>query len=65
MRDVQNYINGKFAATEDTIDDINPATGEIIATIPKSGSDEVEEAVNAAESARKNWAGLSLEERTV
>jgi len=65
MRDVQNYINGKFAATEDTIADINPATGEIIATIPKSGSDVVEEAVNAAESARKNWAGLSLEERTV
>ena len=56
MRDVQNYINGKFAATEDIIDDINPATGEIIATIPKSGSDVVEEAVNAAESARKNWA---------
>ena len=41
MRFVQNYINGKFVDTENTIEDINPATGDIIAHIPKSSSNEV------------------------
>ena len=51
---VQNYINGKFASIDNTIDDVNPATGEVIAQIPKSGSLEVENAVVAADSARKS-----------
>ena len=45
MIQVQNYINGEFTTTKDTIDDINPATGEIIAKIPKSGSKEISNAV--------------------
>ena len=56
MRFVQNYINGKFVDAENTIEDINPATGDIIAHIPKSSSNEVEQAVSAADLARKNWA---------
>ena len=65
MRIVQNYINGKFADTENTMEDINPATGEIIAHIPKSSSNEVEQAVSAADLARKNWDKLSLEKRAI
>ena len=61
---VQNYINGKFQSTDKNIDDINPATGEIIASIPKSNSNEVQMAVDAADKARKPWSELSLEERT-
>ena len=62
---VQNYINGKFESSENIIEDINPATGEVIAHIPKSNLNEVETAVNAADLGRDNWANLSLEERTV
>ena len=65
MRIVQNYINGKFVDAENTIEDINPATGDIIAHIPKSSSNEVEQAVSAADLARKNWAKLSLEKRAI
>ena len=65
MRFVQNYINGKFVDAENTIEDINPATGDIIAHIPKSSSNEVEQAVTAADLARKNWAKLSLEKRAI
>ena len=65
MRIVQNYINGKFVDAENTIEDINPATGDIIAHIPKSSSNEVEQAVSAADSARENWAKLSLEKRAI
>ena len=46
---VQNYINGKFESTDNTIDDVNPATSEVIAQIPKSGSHEVDNAVSAAD----------------
>ena len=62
---VQNYINGKFESIDSTIEDVNPATGEVIAQIPKSGSLEVENAVVAADSARKSWSDLSLEKRTI
>ena len=62
---VQNYINGKFESTDSTIDNINPATGEVIAHIPKSGSHEVDNAVVAADSAKKYWSDLSLEKRTI
>ena len=62
---VQNYINGKFESSENIIEDINPATGEVIAHIPKSNLNDVENAVNAADLGRDNWANLSLEERTV
>ena len=65
MRIIQNYINGKFVDAENTIEDINPATGDIIAHIPKSSSNEVEQAVSAADLARKNWAKLSLEKRAI
>jgi len=61
---VQNYINGKFESTDNTIDNVSPATGEVIAQIPKSGSHEVENAVVAADLARKSWSDLSLEKRT-
>ena len=33
MITVQNYVNGTFVSTKETIEDINPATGEIIANI--------------------------------
>ena len=63
MIQVQNYINGEFTTTKDTIDDISPATGEIIAKIPKSGSKEVSNAVDAADMARVSWSELSSEKR--
>ena len=49
MITVQNYVNGTFVSTKETIEDINPATGEIIANIPRSKSDDVEKAVLAAD----------------
>ena len=44
MKKIQNYINGKFQppVTGRTLDDINPATGEIIGTVPASTSDDVQ-----------------------
>jgi len=63
MITVQNYVNGKFISVEETIEDVNPATGEVIANIPRTKSSDVEEAVLAADKARNVWSSLSLDKR--
>ncbi len=63
MITVQNFVNGNFVKVEETIEDVNPATGEVIANIPRSKANDVEEAVHAAETARNSWSNLSLDER--
>lgn len=62
---VENYINGKFqnSLDEQRIDDIGPKTGNIVATIPRSNSSDVEIAVSAALQAQREWAALTLENR--
>ncbi len=66
MNKIQNYINGEFQPSADgrTIDDINPATGEAIGTIPASTSADVQHAVDAATAVRTEWAALSIGERS-
>ncbi|PAD33709.1 aldehyde dehydrogenase [Terribacillus saccharophilus] len=51
------YINGRFmtSQTEETIDILNPATEEVISKIPKSTEDEVNQAVDGAAAAQKEW----------
>ena len=60
---VRNYVNGIFVDSKETIEDINPATGEVIATIPRSNLNDVNEAVLAADKALDNWNSISLDER--
>ena len=60
---VRNYVNGIFVDSKETVEDINPATSEVIATIPRSNLNDVNEAVLAADKARDNWSSLSLDER--
>jgi aminomuconate-semialdehyde/2-hydroxymuconate-6-semialdehyde dehydrogenase len=61
-----NYINGEFVQSHssDTIHNINPATGQVYGTIPKSNSTDVNQAVSAAKAAFPLWSGLSSEERS-
>ena len=63
MITVQNFVNGNFVNVEETIEDVNPATGEVIANIPRSKANDVEAAVIAAETAHNSWSNLPLDER--
>lgn len=60
-----NLIGGKHvpAAAGDTIEDLNPATGRVHATIPRSGAADVEAAVAAARAAFPAWSATSVEQR--
>ncbi|HEY3251784.1 MAG TPA: aldehyde dehydrogenase family protein [Ignavibacteria bacterium] len=46
------------------IDDINPATGEVIAKIKCSTEKEIKKSVDSARKALKNWSVLPLKERS-
>jgi betaine-aldehyde dehydrogenase len=52
-RELLNYVNGEFKPQRDgeTLDVVNPSTGETYATSPLSGSAEVDEAMQAAQTA--------------
>ncbi len=65
MKKLMNYIDGSFvpAQSGDTIEDINPATGMVIAHIPRSTKADVEHAAASAKSAQADWNALTLEQR--
>lgn len=64
MRELRNFIAGEWRDTSASIDDFGPATGEVIAWVPRSGAAEVEAAVAAAREAQPGWARLSMQERS-
>ena len=51
------------ALSGDTIDAVNPATGELLGRIPRGGRDDVEAAVAAAREAFTSWRRTSIQER--
>jgi succinate-semialdehyde dehydrogenase/glutarate-semialdehyde dehydrogenase len=68
MADVQNYriyINGEWTGESlEPIEVTNPATGEVIATVPRGGRSEAEQAVQAAYDAFKSWSSKTAGERS-
>jgi aminomuconate-semialdehyde/2-hydroxymuconate-6-semialdehyde dehydrogenase len=63
--DIQNFIGGIFQPTRsgNYIDNINPATQEVIGKIPDSNEKDVAEAVNAAKKAFPGWSVTAVEKR--
>jgi len=61
----QCYINGEWLDADggETIDVTNPATGDVIGTIPKMGADETRRALEAAEAAMPGWRAKTAGER--
>ncbi len=51
------YINGSWIDADDgaTVDVVNPATGDTVASIAKVGATETERAIAAAQQAMKSW----------
>lgn len=60
MRKVLHYIGGEFveAASGGWIDDIGPATGEVIAKIARGSAEDVDRAVAAAEAS--SWSSTTV-----
>ncbi|WP_236172095.1 NADP-dependent succinate-semialdehyde dehydrogenase [Pseudomonas pseudonitroreducens] len=61
----QAYIDGSWVDADNgkTINVNNPATNEIIGTVPKMGADETRRAIEAADKALPAWRALTAKER--
>lgn len=64
MKHYNMYINGEWFNTRNVLEVENPATKEIIASVPNGGSDEAKIAVNAAHAAFSTWSKTTAYERS-
>ncbi len=61
------YINGQYLPIDDnleTFETINPATGEVLATVQQTTSEQLDEAVKSAQQGQKVWASMLPVERS-
>jgi len=64
LSEVKNYINGQFERNgKNSMDIIDPTTGNIISTLPLSNYNDVDKAVQAAKAAFTNWSAMTFKER--
>ena len=56
-------IDGELVTTSATMEVLNPANEEVIATVPSCGQDELDRAVAAARRAFRDWRKTSSQER--
>ena len=63
----QCYIDGAWVQADSnaTIDVTNPATGELMGTVPECGAAETRRAIDAAEAAWPAWRAKTAKERSV
>ncbi|MCA9666234.1 MAG: aldehyde dehydrogenase [Myxococcales bacterium] len=66
MMRLQNYIGGELVAPRGgrTLDNIEPATGEVYGSIPDSDAADVADAVAAAKAAYPGWSRMPASERS-
>jgi succinate-semialdehyde dehydrogenase / glutarate-semialdehyde dehydrogenase len=58
------YINGEWLGENlEKIEVKNPATGDIVGTVPMAGAKETKHAIEAAQAAFVHWSGLTAYER--
>ncbi|MFL5899975.1 MAG: CoA-acylating methylmalonate-semialdehyde dehydrogenase [Solirubrobacterales bacterium] len=57
VRTLRNYIGGEWRAVGEveTLEDLDPVSGEVVARVPLSGEAEVREAAEAARAAQPAW----------
>jgi len=63
--ELQHFVNGRFdAASNGSLEIVDPSTAEVIAHSPVAGADLVDEAVMAAQAAFPGWSRKSPAERS-
>jgi len=64
--EVKNYVNGEFTRNGQTsMNVLNPATGDVISTLPMSTYNDVDEAVKAAQAAFPAWSAMTTKDRAL
>ena len=63
MTDYHMLINGQAVSADDSFDVLNPATEEVIASVPTATAADLDAAVAAARAAQPAWGAMSMDER--
>ncbi|KMJ59563.1 succinate-semialdehyde dehydrogenase [Bacillus sp. LL01] len=63
MEQYSMYINGEWVNTDEVIEVTNPATGEVIGTVPSISENQLEEVVQYAHEAFHTWRNYTAYER--
>lgn len=65
VRELKSFVNGEHVSSlsGETMDIINPATGQVYATAPKSNAADVDAAYKAADKAFEEWSQTTPQER--
>ncbi len=62
--EVKNYVAGKFIPNgKKSMEVLSPLTGKVISTVPLSTSNDLDEAVKAAQAAFPAWSAMPIKER--
>ncbi|GEN54599.1 hypothetical protein HFA01_28610 [Halobacillus faecis] len=63
----QNFIGGEWVAPKNGqyLDVISPVSGKVFTAVPRSSSEDVEAALDAAHAAKETWGKTSVAERAV
>ena len=64
---IRQYINGAWVDADEkrTFDVHNPATGQILASVPASGTAETRRAIEAASNAFATWSQMTAKQRAI
>ena len=67
VRTYKQFIGGEFvdAASGETLEVENPASGQVIASVPASSKEDVDRAVNAADKAFETWKQTTPQDRSL
>ena len=59
------FINGSWidSSSDQIYEDVNPATGEVIAEFPSATDSEIEQAIQAAQAALEDWRAVPLRDK--
>jgi betaine-aldehyde dehydrogenase len=65
VRELKSFVNGEYVSSKsgETMDIINPATGQVYATAPKSNAADVDAAYRVADKAFEEWSQTTPSER--
>ena len=65
MATIKNFIDGKFveSSTKSFVDIVSPSTGEVIGKVPLCSSNELNDAITAAEKAFSSWSSLTIKQK--
>ena len=65
VRELKSFVNGEYVKSQsgETMDIINPSTGQVYATAPKSNAADIDSAYKAADKAFEEWSQTTPAER--